>query len=111
MVIRAGTNTQTLYAQVFIHSPHHGRGVGGSGGRLTASATDTDVRLLSIGQQITAIAAGRFDTPSLPPLPLFLPPSLLSLSLFLHLTLPSVPPHLPKLTPAPPSLSPSPLST
>ena len=59
-------NTQQVYTQlllwlqVFVHSPHHKHGLQGSGGgRLTASSTDTDIQLLSIGQQITAIATGR----------------------------------------------------
>ena len=50
VLVRAShTNTVT---QVFVHSPHHRHVDQGGGGRLTASATDTDVRLLSIGQHI-----------------------------------------------------------
>ena len=40
--------------QVFEHSPHHRHVEQGGRGRLTASATDTDTRLLSIGQHIMA---------------------------------------------------------
>ena len=48
------TNTVT---QVFVHSPHHRHMKQGGGGRLTASATDADVRLLSMWQVITLILA------------------------------------------------------
>ena len=76
------------HAQVFIHNPHHGHGVGGSGGRLTASSTDTDIRLLSIGQQITAIAAARSASfPLSLSLPLSLSPLPHSLSLSPSLSL------------------------
>ena len=48
--------------QVFVHTPHHrlsslgGRGVAG---RLSVSQGESDVTLLSMGQHLTSLAAGK----------------------------------------------------
>lgn len=47
--------------KVFIHTPHHRLATGGRGGRLSASGTESDVSLLSIGQYVTSLTAGRLD--------------------------------------------------
>ena len=49
--------------QVFLHTPHHRLAppLGGRGrtGRVSLSQTDSDVTLLTIGQHLTSLAAGK----------------------------------------------------
>ena len=46
--------------QVFIHNPH----VKAQGGGRVESSTDSDINLLSINQQVSAVCAGRLNTSS-----------------------------------------------
>ena len=46
---------------MFIHSPHHRLATAHGDSRLSVSATESDVSLLSIGQHITSIAAGALN--------------------------------------------------
>ena len=54
----------TTAGKVFVHDPHHrsvgaaGGGGGGGTSRLSNSATDSDLNLLSINQAVSAVAAG-----------------------------------------------------
>ena len=46
---------------MFIHSPHHHLATAHGDSRLSGSASESDVSLLSIGQHITSIAAGTLN--------------------------------------------------
>ena len=46
---------------MFIHSPHHHLATAQGDNRLSGSASESDVSLLSIGQHITSLAAGTLN--------------------------------------------------